>query len=69
MRKLVFSSVIGIKELDLQNMEEFVGIYYGVETNIDMVRTILNRADENVGMVEIPEDVYDVIKQEYSIDW
>ena len=66
MRKFVFSSVIGVR--DFQNMEEFVDTYHGIETDIDMVRTILDRADENVGMIEVPENVYDVIKQEYSID-
>ena len=65
MRKLMFSSVIGLQEWDFQN---FVDIDYGIETDINMVRAILKRADENVGMVEIPEDIYDVIKQEYSIN-
>ena len=68
MRKLVFSSVIGVQEHDITNMVEFVDTYHGIETDVDMVRTILDRADETVGMIEIPEDVYDVIKQEYSID-
>ena len=65
MRKLVFSSVIGVQECDSQN---FVDIDYGIETDINMVRVIFNRADENVGMIEVPEDIYDVIKQEYSIN-